>query len=77
MTSAGIVVSGGRSIGSEDDFTRIENDKLGAAVGARAVVDSGYAPVIGRLQQEKLLLQTYIWRSVYRCNSTFGRYERL
>ena len=47
LTSARIVISGGRGMASKENFALIEAvaDKLGAATGAsRAAVDSGYAP---------------------------------
>ncbi|KQN81086.1 electron transfer flavoprotein subunit alpha/FixB family protein [Sphingomonas sp. Leaf62] len=48
LTSAKIIVSGGRALGSEERFHALIDplaDKLNAAVGAsRAAVDAGYAP---------------------------------
>lgn len=48
LTSARIIISGGRALGSSEKFEEVilpVADKLGAAVGAsRAAVDAGYAP---------------------------------
>jgi electron transfer flavoprotein alpha subunit len=48
LTSAKIIISGGRALGSNEKFMSVMlpiADKLGAAIGAsRAAVDAGYAP---------------------------------
>ncbi|HWK20304.1 MAG TPA: electron transfer flavoprotein subunit alpha/FixB family protein [Microbacteriaceae bacterium] len=54
LKSATVVVSGGKGVGSREDFAIVERlaDALGAAVGAsRVAVDSGYAPQSAQVGQ--------------------------
>ena len=76
LTSASVVISGGRGMQNGDNFSLLEGiaDKLNAAIGAsRAAVDAGFVPndyQVGRLA--RLLRPTCILPSVF-----LGRFNTL
>jgi electron transfer flavoprotein alpha subunit len=65
LTSAKIIISGGRALGSNEKFKEVilpVADKLGAAVGAsRAAVDAGYAPNDWQVGQTGKVVPSNIW----------------
>jgi len=68
LTDAKIVISGGRSLGSEENFNNVLSplvDEVGAALGAtRAAVDAGYAPNEIQVGQTGVFVAPYLYIAV-------------